>query len=362
MWRQWVRLTFTWLRTWPGIVCLVCVVLIAGLIFGARAVLDEEAPTTCGEGARCTVGTHFVHRGDTANGTRRFDTYGCAPGKDESGPELIYPLDVAEDGFLALELSALDDGADVDIHLLSAEDPQRCLARGHWRLGRWLTAGRYWVVADTWVDGSGKAHSGAFTLTGHLTTAADLEGAGMGPQVASEALYALGVGWADTETKRFDYAITDFSRPSSEARLWIFDLLTGEQLWRLHVTHGSASSDPDDATRAVTFSNIPESHQSSLGMIRTAESYVGEYGVSHRLDGLEEGFNDNVRRRFIVLHPWAGSRPAYVKAHGMTAPSWGCAAIDDEVAPEVVARLANGALMLFWHPESEWHRRSKYMP
>ncbi|MFN3199077.1 MAG: murein L,D-transpeptidase catalytic domain family protein [Bradymonadia bacterium] len=323
---------------------------------------DMPPPEACPEGVICLEGPDFEHRGDTTHAARRFDAYGCAPDTDESGPEVMYRLDLAEGGFLALELGDMQMGADVDIHLLEADDPTACIDRGHWRAGQWLPAGRYWLVADTWVDEVGTAYPGAYTLTGHLTTAADLEAEGIAPQLASDALYAFGVGWSREETARFDYAIIDFSMHSSDARQWVFDLLTGDLLWRLHVAHGEASSDPNDPAWSVVFSNIPESHQSSLGMIRTAESYVGDWGISYRLDGLEPGFNDNVRRRDIVMHPWEESRPEYVNTHGITGTTWGCPGIDDRVAPAVVDRLADGTLMFFWHPGSNWHRQSAYIP
>ena len=55
---------------------------------------------------------------------------------------------------------------------------------------------------------------------------------------------------------------------------------------------------------ATKFSNTNDSHQSSLGLMRTGETYYGSYGYSLRLDGLEDGYNDAVRSRAIVIHPW----------------------------------------------------------
>ena len=54
------------------------------------------------------------------------------------------------------------------------------------------------------------------------------------------------------------------------------------------VAHGRGSGD-NPTTR---FSNLPGSHQSSLGLFRTSETYVGHNGYSLRLEGLEPGFND----------------------------------------------------------------------
>ena len=56
--------------------------------------------------------------------------------------------------------------------------------------------------------------------------------------------------------------------------------------------------------------------KAALGFMRTAETYNGDNGYSMRLDGMENGFNNNARPRAIVMH---GSD--YVSAHALsTAP------------------------------------------
>ena len=121
-----------------------------------------------------------------------------------------------------------------------------------------------------------------------------------------------------------------------------------ELLYLLHFAHGEGSSDPYDSGYAVSFSNTPDSHQSSLGMMRAAESYTGSFGYSMRLDGLES-INSNVRNRFIVFHGWEGARPEYVNQYGMVAPTWGCPAVDDRVVSDVVDILKEGSALFFWH-------------
>ena len=44
---------------------------------------------------------------------------------------------------------------------------------------------------------------------------------------------------------------------------------------------------------ATSFSNLPESNQSSIGLYQTGQTYTGKHGRSLRLLGLEPGFNDN---------------------------------------------------------------------
>ena len=94
-------------------------------------------------------------------------------------------------------------------------------------------------------------------------------------------------------------AVIDFSLPSSERRLWIFDLQRSTLLLRDLVAHGQKSGD----NHATRFSNAVGSHQSSIGLFRTAESYSGKHGYSLRMDGLEPGINDRARERALVIPP-----------------------------------------------------------
>ena len=77
-------------------------------------------------------------------------------------------------------------------------------------------------------------------------------------------------------------AVVDYSRASTRVRLWVFDLAAHRLLHAERVAHGRGSGD-DFATR---FSNDSGSHRSSLGLFRTAETYVGQNGYSLRMDGL----------------------------------------------------------------------------
>jgi L,D-transpeptidase catalytic domain len=275
--------------------------------------------------------------------------YGCASGLDTAGPEVIYRVDVPEAGLLAVDVA---EGAGV--FLLASSDPASCLAGGTNRVAIYLEPSTVYLAVEA---GSAVAP----TLAVALTSPSWLAEQGMSEEVARSGLRAFSKSWAAGDTTRLEYALGDFSLSSVERREWIVDLRKRELLWNLHVAHGWGSADPDDPAKAVIFSDTPESHMSSLGMIRTAEAYVGDYGTSHRLDGLEPGFNANVRPRDIVVHPWEESRPEYVAANAMTGPTWGCPGIDDRVAPDVVARMSGGALMWFWFPDPEWIAASTYL-
>lgn len=184
----------------------------------------------------------------------------------------------------------------------------------------------------------------------------------MDASVAADALYAYGLAWAIGDADHFGYAITDFSLYAGERRQWVLDMATGEVLWNLFVPHGEGSSSASNPGYAVRFSDTNNSHQSSLGMMRAGEVYTGSFGYSMRLDGLENGYNGNVRSRAIVVHPWEGSRREYVDAWGYAADTWGCPALDDRLSADVIDFLADGGLLFFHYPDGDWSRNSSYLP
>ena len=100
------------------------------------------------------------------------DSYDCAPGIDESGPEHWYQIDVAQPGLLVATVDDVGgDDVDVDLHLMSAADPQGvgCLERDNVGVQKVVDAGRYWLVADTWVAGDGQVLAGPYVLSVDFT-------------------------------------------------------------------------------------------------------------------------------------------------------------------------------------------------
>ena len=152
-------------------------------------------------------------------------------------------------------------------------------------------------------------------------------------------------------------AVIDFSLPSSERRLWIFDLQRKRLLLEDFVAHGQKSGD----NHATHFSNILGSHQSSIGLFRTAESYHGKHGYSLRMDGLEPGVNDLARERAIVIHPADYVNPDWIATQGRIGRSQGCPAVRPEVARMVVDSLKGGQFMFSWYPDQDWLQSSAYL-
>ncbi|MBU2156346.1 MAG: murein L,D-transpeptidase catalytic domain family protein [Gammaproteobacteria bacterium] len=152
-------------------------------------------------------------------------------------------------------------------------------------------------------------------------------------------------------------AVIDYSRPSTERRLWIFDLQRKRLLLRDFVAHGRKSGE----NFAEAFSNRLGSNQTSLGLFRTAESYSGKHGYSLRMDGLEPGLNDLARERAIVIHGASYVSPSLVQSQGRIGRSLGCPAVRPEVARIVVDQLKGGQFLFAWHSNQRWLKGSAYL-
>ena len=115
----------------------------------------------------------WSHAADTSSGwPSQANAYSpCAPGTDESGPEVVYVLVLEAAGNLEVAVNdAPGDSIDVDVHLLSAPDPLSCVARDNISLTAKVGAGTHYIVVDTWVDAAGEPKPGPYVLTVSLVT------------------------------------------------------------------------------------------------------------------------------------------------------------------------------------------------
>ena len=81
-----------------------------------------------------------------------------------------------------------------------------------------------------------------------------------------------------------------------------------------------------------------------------------------KIDGMEDGYNGNVRSRAIVIHPWSAAREEVVDDYGYLGLSWGCPAIDDRIAEEVIDTISDGTMVFTWYDDGDWSRNSAYLP
>lgn len=151
--------------------------------------------------------------------------------------------------------------------------------------------------------------------------------------------------------------VIDYSKPSTEKRLWVFDLQSHELLYHELVAHGQGSGN----NLATVFSNEPETHRSSIGLFATRDTYVGKNGYSLRLKGLDVGFNDNALDRAIVMHGAPYVSDEFARAQGRLGRSWGCPAVRESVARELIDHVKGTGLVFAYYPDNNWLRSSRYL-
>ena len=152
-------------------------------------------------------------------------------------------------------------------------------------------------------------------------------------------------------------AVIDYSLPSTQTRMWVFDLSDAKLLFAEHVAHGKNSGE----NMATRFSNAEGSLQSSLGLFTAAETYDGENGYSLRMDGLEPGVNDRARERLLVIHGADYVNPQQATRQGRLGRSWGCPALRRAVAHQVIDSLKGGQTVFAYYPDSQWLGGSRFL-
>lgn len=178
------------------------------------------------------------------------------------------------------------------------------------------------------------------------------------PLVPSKEIFELAMhGWEKLEHKLENPVLTiiDFSLPSTEKRLWVIDMEKSEILINTVVSHGRNSGQ----LMAESFSNKPESYKSSLGFFKTAETYFGKHGYSLRIDGLEQGINDQARNRAIVIHGADYAKEEFAKATGRLGRSLGCPALPPDISKEAIDIIKEGSLMFVFGKAPDYLENSE---
>jgi hypothetical protein len=181
---------------------------------------------------------------------------------------------------------------------------------------------------------------------------------GLRPTVLKLALDAMQNAAQRGLVKRRDrLTVIDYSLPSSEPRLFVFDLAKHKLLFRELVAHGKNSG----GDRTTYFSNSPGSLATSLGLYVTADTYIGNNGYSLRLRGLEEGVNDMAWDRLIVMHGASYVSREAIKVLGRLGRSWGCPAVRAEIADKIIDTIRGGTPLFAYYPEKSWLSTSAFV-
>jgi hypothetical protein len=191
-----------------------------------------------------------------------------------------------------------------------------------------------------------------------LVPAAVAESAGVSSDVLNLALGAISCAVKSGDiTAPPTLTLIDYSRPSTEPRLWVFDLRTGAMRFRELVAHGKGTGE----NLARQFSDNMNSHQSSLGLFVTRDTYVGSNGYSLRLDGLEPGFNGRARERAIVMHGAPYVDALFAEKQGRLGRSWGCPALREAVSRQVIDFVRDGGVIFSYYPDQAWLKKSRFL-
>ena len=149
-------------------------------------------------------------------------------------------------------------------------------------------------------------------------------------------------------------SIIDFSKASTEKRLFVIDLDNVELLYNTWVAHGRNSGE----VMANSFSNKPRSQKSSLGFYITGPAYRGTNGYSLKLLGMEKGINNNALKRAIVIHGADYVNTEYIQSQGYIGRSQGCPAVAPALCRPIINTIKEGSCLFIYHPTSVYLTRS----
>ena len=151
--------------------------------------------------------------------------------------------------------------------------------------------------------------------------------------------------------------VIDYSLPSNQKRLWVFDIVQKKLLFNTYVSHGIKSG----TLLTNNFSNKYNSKASSIGVYKTDQAYYGREGLSLRLEGLERNFNDNAMNRSIVMHGGWYLDEGFIKRYGRPGRSWGCPAVPLSLYQPIINTIKDHSLIVVYYPSDEWFSKSKFL-
>lgn len=158
-------------------------------------------------------------------------------------------------------------------------------------------------------------------------------------------------------SKKRVITIIDYNQPSTKERCYVIDLKSKKISYNTLIAHGEKSGD----NYSVSFSNELGTGKSSMGFYVTAETYYGRHGYALRLDGLEPSYNDNARKRGIVIHGSDYVSREYIKSHGMLGQSGGCPALPITKNNNIINTIKNGSCMFIYYSDNAYLNNSEYL-
>lgn len=151
--------------------------------------------------------------------------------------------------------------------------------------------------------------------------------------------------------------ICDYTLSSNVKRLWIINLREKKVLLNTYVAHGQGTGEEF----ATSFSNRENSHQSSMGFYVTSDTYKGEHGLSLYLHGMDQNYNNAAYQRSIVLHGAAYVSETFIQQNQRLGRSWGCPAVANELAPEIISLIKGGTCLFSYHNDPKYLSSSYWL-
>lgn len=151
--------------------------------------------------------------------------------------------------------------------------------------------------------------------------------------------------------------IIDYSKPSTQKRLYVLDMESGEVVFNTLVAHGRNSG----LEYATDFSNEESSYKTSIGFYITMNTYYGDNGYSMKLKGCEKGFNDNAYNRAIVFHGADYVSNDFIRSNGYLGRSFGCPAVSVAENKKIIDRIKNGTCLFLYYPSRRYLAHSKIL-
>lgn len=126
--------------------------------------------------------------------------------------------------------------------------------------------------------------------------------------------------------------LIDMRKPSQYKRFYVMNMDSMSLISSGLVSHGSGSE--TGTMDSLQFSNTPNSYMTSLGKYKIGSSYIGNFGKSYKLHGLEAS-NNKAFDRYVVLHRYScvpDEEQTYPICHSL-----GCPMLSENYFEEVEA-------------------------
>lgn len=153
------------------------------------------------------------------------------------------------------------------------------------------------------------------------------------------------------------FSIIDFTQKSTKKRFYTIDLEQKRIIYNTYVSHGRKSGQEI----SNSFSDVCESHKSSIGFYITGNTYNGSNGFSLQLHGDEKGYNSNIAKRGVVMHTADYANEDYIAKYGRLGRSFGCPVLPENIYKTVIETIKNKTVIFAYYNDIKYLSSSKYL-